>query len=404
MDTAKALSGLKVVDLSWVIVGPLTAKCLADHGATVVRIESDRRPDMSRTTPAFKDNIAGLNRSHYHANFNSSKYSISLDLTNPQGLEIAKKLIAWADILIEGFVPGVAEKLGLGYEEVRVINPDIIMLRTTGYGQDGPYARVSTLGIMLASPFHFITGWPDRNPVTVYGAYTDFIAPSFNVAAIMAAIDYRRRTGKGQLIDSSQYEMAIQFLSPLLLDYQVNGTVAGRCGNRSSYAVPHGVYPCKSDDRWCTISITDDKEWHNFVEITDLDDLKDKAFATFESRKKNESHLDELIGQWTIKHTPREVMTILQERGIAAGIISDIEDVFNDPQLQFYHYFQTMIHSEMGEYSAQNVGFMLSDTPRELRKSAPCLGEDTEFVCTEILGLSDDEFVELYSQGVFFQI
>jgi benzylsuccinate CoA-transferase BbsF subunit len=400
----KAVEGLKVIDLSWVIVGPFTSKYLADHGATVIRIESATKPDISRTNPAFKENVPGLNRSVFNASFNSNKLSLSLNLRHPKGLEIALRLVEWADILIEGFTPGVAEKLGLGYEDVCKVNPKIIMLSTSAYGKGGPYSSLPTYGTQLmgqAGIFH-LTGWPDRGPVEAYGAYTDFVAPRFQVAVLMAALAYRQRTGKGVYLDSSQYEASLQLLSPLLLDYLVNDRVASRNGNRCPYAAPHGVYRCLGEDRWCTIAIFSDEEWKRFCQVIgNLEWSKDPKFATLLGRREHEHDLDRLVEKWTSNLTAEEIMQKMQAAGVEAGVVHDIEGVFKDPQLDYYKYFETIEHGEIGKYTAQNVGFVMSKTPRKIEYPAPLLGQDTVYVCTQILGMSDDEFTNLFAEGVF---
>ncbi len=399
----EALKGIKVADFSWVGVGPWTAKYLAEHGAEVVHIESSTRPDLLRTTPPYKDNIPGINRSAYFAIFNNDKYSISLNLNRPRGVEVAKKLVAWADIVIESFSPGRMKRWGLGYEELQKVNPDLIMLSTTQQGQTGPHAGHPGFGTQLVSMagFTHLTGWIDREPSNPYGAYTDTITPRFAVAALMAALVRRRRTGKGQYLDLSQYETGIHFLAPLILDYIVNGRIAERKGNRSPAAAPHGAYPCQGEDRWCVIAVSSDEEWRNFCRaIAAPPWTQDPRFATLWGRKENEDELDKLVADWTCQFTPEEVIAILQAVGVTAGVVESCRDVHFDAQLKHRQTFPELNHPEIGRHTYNAPAFRLSETPCQLKRPAPCLGQHTEYVCTQILGMSDEEFVQLLSEGV----
>jgi len=265
-NNKEVLKGINVADFTWVVVGPLTTRYLAAFGATVVKIESMRRPDLLRTSRPFKDKKPGVDRSGYFAIHNANKYSIGLNLNHPDGKKVAEKLIAWADIVVENFVPGMMEKWGLSYEEIKKIRPDVIMLRTSNQGQTGPLSQQPGLGPHLVglSGFSYYSGWPDRDPIGFGMAYTDMITPPFGVAALVAALDYRRRTGKGQSLDISQMETAIHFLSPQIFDYTVNDRIGNRMGNGSADAAPHGAFPCCDEDRWCVIAIFTDAQWNSF--------------------------------------------------------------------------------------------------------------------------------------------
>jgi len=250
---------IKILDFSWAAVGPLTIKYLADHGATVVRIESASKPDPLRTTAPFKDMTPGINRSQIAANYNTSKYSLGLNLRMKESQDLVRKIIkTWQpDIVIESFTPRVMKSLGLGYDDINALKPDVIYMSTCQQGQNGPHAHFRGYGNLAAglAGFYSVTGWPDGNPSAPNGAYSDFINPRFHVPLLIAALDYQRRTGKGQYIDMSQFEVSLQFEMPVILDYMVNGRVLGRRGNRDDMACPHGAYPCQGDDRWCVIAV-----------------------------------------------------------------------------------------------------------------------------------------------------
>ena len=226
------LAGVRVWDASWVGVGPLTAKYLADYGATVVHTETAARPDVLRNGPPFRDGVPGIDRSQFFADFNASKYGLGLDLKHPRGRGVALALAGWADVVLESFSPGVMAQFGLGYGALAEVNPSLVMLSTSMNGQTGPRRKFAGFGTVMAAMAGFceITGWPDRPPGSPYGAYTDFVSPRFAATALLAALDHRRRTGQGQYIDLAQYEASVQLHAPWLLDFEVNGQLVSRDG------------------------------------------------------------------------------------------------------------------------------------------------------------------------------
>ncbi len=398
-------SGLKILAFCWAVVGPLTMKFFADHGATVIRVETSKRPCTMRSSAPYKDNQPGLNRGGYFNYFNGNIFSLSLNMNHPEGLKIAKKLAAATDVFMENYTPGVIEKWGLGYEELKKIKPDVIMLRQSGYGSEGPYKNLPAFGMVLtpiAGLPNFI-GWPGKEPLPVgVSAYTDCISPRYAAAALIAALDYRKRTGKGQLIDISQFETAISFIMPGVLDYAVNGKEPERIGNTSPTACPHGIYPCKGEDRWCAIAVTKTEEWRFLCNEMGLPDMEyDPKFCTFSQRQANEEELNGIITAWTSKITAEELMARLQAVYVPAGIVQNIADVLKDPQLANRNLFWKMTHPEVGEMTHLGQSFMLSKTPAKAYSPSPLLGEHTEKICTELLGMKDEEFVKLMADGVF---
>lgn len=527
----KLFEDLKIVDFTTVIAGPFITKTMAAYGAEVIKIESRVHPDLWRS-PMFGKGKKGytamqgmgydplgpfnpwMNTAVSFGFWNTGKLSVALDLAKPRGLELAKRLVARADIVVENFAGGVAKRMGLGYEDLKEVKPDIIMLSSCMQGQTGPHAKHPGYGTQLVnlSGLSGLSGWPDRDPAAI-GPYTDYTAPQFSLLAIMAALDYRRRTGKGQYIDLSQYESAIHLTAPLILDNQVNNRVSIRTGNRSPDAVPHNAYPCKPthtdrwcaigvyteeewksfcdiignppwtketkfstrhgrrkneqeldrrveewtmeqlpedvekrlqnaeepvpaamiknreafdnhqppakggspyaaphgayrcrwEDRWCVIAVTTDTEWESFCHVIGNPDwTKEARFATFEARKENEDELDTLVAEWTINRSPQEVMEMMQEAGVAAGIVSTTEDIMQyDPQLKHRNYYRKLEHPEIGEgmYRAVTPSFILSKSPCEITR-APLMGQHNEFVLKEILGMSDEEIEELIEMEV----
>ncbi len=398
-------SGLKILSYSWAVVGPLTMKFFADHGATVIRIETSLRPCTMRSSAPYKDNKPGLNRGGYFTYYNGNILSFAINMNHPKAGEIARRLVNWCDVFMENYTPGVIERWGLDYESLKKIKPNIIMLRQSGYGSWGPYKNLPAFGMVLvpiAGLPNFI-GWPGKEPLPVgVSAYTDCISPRFATAALIAALDHRNKTGKGQLLDLSQFETAISFILPGLLEYIASGNEPERIGNASPDAAPHGVYPCKGDDRWCTIAVSTEEEWQNLCKEMDKPEYtKDPRFNSLENRKKNEDELNRLISQWTADQFAKDVMTRLQKVGVAAGIVANAKDTLNDPQLRQRNIYWPMQHAEMGEFTHLGQSFQLSKTPAKAYSPAPLLGEHTEQICTEMLGMSDEEFVNLMQEGVF---
>lgn len=393
---------IRVIDFTWMGVGALITKYLGECGAEIIKIESENRPDPIRLVPPFKDNIAHMERSCLYAKYNTCKYSFRLNLSHPKGVEVARRLVAKADIVAESFTPGTMERLGLSYETLKEVNPRIIMISTSMQGQTGPHATSPGTGMTLTSlaGFHYITGWPDRVPSGVYGPYTDYVAPLFGASALHAALDYRQRTGKGQHLDLSQFEASLQFLAPLLLDYEVNGHIAERMGNQSPYVAPHGVYRCSGEDRWCAIAVFSDEQWNGFCQaIGNPPWARSSRFATLMGRLKNSDELDRLVESWTVQYSAEEVMKRLQKMGVPAGVLETGEDLWNDSNLNYHHAFFELNHPE--------APCVVLRRPVDLSKvhykvtRPPLLGEHLEYVCKQVLELSDEEFVELLTGGIF---
>lgn len=404
--TAKSgpLRGIKIADFTSGMVGPFACMNLSFYGAEVIKIESKHAHELIRVSAPYKDNIVGINRSYHFARLNTNKYSIALNLNNEKAQKIARQIAARADVVIESFVGDALEKRGLGYKDICKVNPEVIMLSTTSQGKTGPYRSHPGYGFQLValSGFSHFTGWPDRPPSVPVGAYTDSIAPWFVITAVLAALDYRDRTGKGQYIDLSQLESSLHFLAPALLDCAVNEKVQMRMGNRSNTSVPHGVFPCKGEDRWCAILVQNEEQWNNFCEVMGNPNwTRDKKFATVFERKKNEDKLETLISEWTQKQDPYELMKKLQDAGVPAGVVQNAADICGDIQLQHRDHFIKVEHPEIGPYEAEVPSFRLPLCPAEIDMPAPCLGEHTEYVCCQLLNMSTEEFVELLNEGIF---
>ena len=364
--------GLKILDLSWVIAGPAAVRYFADYGARVVRVESRKQLDTLRTIPPFKDKIPGVDRGSYFASYNNNKYGITLDLKNPGGLDTAKRLVAWADVVVENFAPGVIEKLGLGYEVLKTIKPDIIMASTSQLGKTGPPFRgFGTQGAAMAGIWS-VTGYPDGGPTGLYGAYCDFIANRYMIIAILMALEEKRRTGRGQSIDQAQVECSLQFLAPALLDFAANGRMARPQGNRDPLAAPHNAYRCAGNDRWCAIAVFTDEQWDALKRIMGNPAWAEAdRFSTSAGRKANEDELDRFMDEWTSSQRARELMTTLQEAGVPAGMVSTAEDLHSDPQLAHRGHFIKVDHPVLESYSSNSPAFRFSATEPRVPTPSP---------------------------------
>ncbi|MBN1256038.1 MAG: CoA transferase [Deltaproteobacteria bacterium] len=399
-----ALAGIRVLDFSWAGAGPFVTKFLADFGAEIIKVESRKRPDIGRLTPPFAGGINHPDRSALYLHTNASKLSITLNIQHPKGKEIVKKIVGIADIVMENFTPGVMERLGFTYKELIKIKPDLIMASSSIYGQTGPKSRLSGFGNTgySISGHYLLTGWSDREPVSPGVAYADIVQPVFTISAILAALDYRKRTGKGQYIDSTQVETMVQCIAPAMLDYFANGRVATRLGNRSPYASPHGIFPCKGDDRWCALAVFNEEEWHGLCQaMKNPPWTRDAKFATLAARKENEDELESLIAEWTIAYDRDELTTMLQKAGVPSGPAQNGSDLVDrDPQLRERQSFIKLTHPVMGEVNHPTPAIKLSATPPHM-KTSPCLGEHNEYVYKELLGIPEQEYNELVNEGVF---
>ena len=411
-DEGRALEGLKVADFTWLVAGPALAKNLTLFGATVVKVEFSGRLDGTRQSGPFAGKPT-FNSSGHFANHNAGKLSLGVDLSDPLGLDAARRLVEWADVVIENFTPGVMERWGLGYEGIAKINPKAIVLSSSFQGQDGPDAAQPGYASLLHAlcGINQINGWPDLPPTDIADAYGDLIGVWYGLAALLAALDRRRVTGRGTYIDLSQFDAAVNFVAPVILDYLVNGRSAGPEGNCSAEAAPHGVYACaadpaaapESDDRWCAIAVYNDEQWRALVEVMGRPAwVKDVRFSSEAARRANADALDALIEEWTRPRNAEEVMRLLQGAGVPAAVAATAYDLFQDPQLRHREHFVRLDHPEMGRRSYDAPSFRLSRTPHELRR-APLLGEHTHFVATELLGYTDEEFATLLAEGVFEQ-
>ena len=395
--------GVKVADFAWVGVGPLIARALSDQGATAVHVESATRPDMLRRIGPFHEGVPGLDRSQFFGFVNTSKVSLACDLSTEAGRELALRLVAWADVVVESFTPGTMANFGIDYETLSRDHPDLVMLSTCLRGQDGPERRYGGFGSqgVAVTPLFSATGWPDRPPAGPWGAYTDFCAPRFGISALVSALLHRRRTGEGQHIDLSQVEAAMHFAEPLLLDRQINGRDTRPQGHHRAHACPHTVVPAGPDGRMVTIACETSQQWRDLLAVAApaLDRWSGPEFEGLEARAEHKVAIETALCRWAAPQEPFALAERLATGGVPSSVANWSTDLLDDPQLQHRGYYSVLDHGEVGPILYDGTGSILSATPSVQRSAAPCLGEHTDHVLRDLLGLSEGEITAYREAG-----
>ncbi len=397
------LDGIRVADFCWAWAGPYGALQLAHLGAEVIRIESTTRMCPSRQIPPWAENERGVNRAGYFNQYNQGKRSVTLNLKKPEGITLAKQLVTKSDIAIENFAAGIMDKMGLGYEVLRAIKPDIIMIALSGYGASGPEKAYVSYGPpqVALSGMSSLTGYQDGPPMQAGFSYGDPNGGVHGTFAIMCALLHRAKTGEGQYIDLSQREACAMLLPEALMEYTMNGTQPPRLGNRDPYMAPHGVFCCRGEDRWVSIAVRNDEEWRRMCAVMGRTELAtDPRFAVLAARKENEDTLEEIITAWTQERSADEVTRSLQQVGIAAYPSLDGKDMLANPQVAARGFFVELEHPEVGKRRHLGIPWKMSRTPCEVRRPAPCLGQDTDYVLGDILGLSREDISSLRAKEV----
>ena len=404
-------AGLRVLDFTWFGVGPITTKYLADNGADVIKVESRRHPDGLRLAPPFAGS-AGINRSQYFGNFNSSKRSITIDMTTAAGRDLVRRLIPHCDVIAESFRVGTMARWDLGYEQLRQLRPDIIYYATCLQGQTGPRARFAGFGTQLAAiaGLYYLSGYSAEELTPPHGPYTDFIAPRFGCFALLAALDHRRRTGEGQLIDLSQYESTLQFLAPALTHYFATGEVASPAGNRSPRYAPHGAYPCRDEsgrERWIALAVEDDEQWSAAVGVLGGTAGRPGGgngppeLATHAGRLARPEPTDAYVGGLTRHRDAGELAAALQKAGVAAYPVQNCADLRRDENLRAFGFFRELEQAECGPMPYDGPAYRLDRTPGQ-QSAAPNLGQHTDEVLSGLLGLSAAQIRALRDDNVLY--
>ena len=395
------LSGIRIADLTHMVAGPYGTLQLAYFGAEVIKVESKARPDTWRIREGNKD----VEQSRPFADHNRNKLSVTINLKNPKGRDLAYRLIRISDVVVENFSAGVVDRLGLNYAAVKPIKPDIIMVSMQGLGSTGPRKNYVTWGPSLmpyAGLSHLWNEPEAEKPIGSQTAYPDYVVSLHMAYALMAALHYRRRTGEGQYIDIAQAEVTASLIGVPILDYLVNQRVAAPVGNGSLTRSPHGCYRCKGDDQWCVISVSDESQWPIFCALIGNSSLAaHPKFNSLLERLNNRKELDDIIQQWTAQLTPQEITEKLQRAGISAGSVHNAASLSEDSHLRERGFIGVHEHPRQGQLNLPGVAATLSRTPGKIVRHAPLLGQDNDYVFRRLLGLTEDEIEELGAFGAF---
>ena len=395
-----ALEGVNVLEFGAGAAGPLATRYLADHGATVVRVESRVRPDFLRLYGITKTQKS-LDASPMFAAFNCNKLAITLNMKHPDARAIAMRLVRWSDVVAENFAPGAMGRWGLAYEDLAKEKPDIVMVSTCLHGQTGPERDYPGFGGQGAaiSGFNHLTGWPDREPLGPYGTITDSLSPRFAAAGVMAALWRRARTGEGTYLDLSQVECAIYCLGDVLVEQGVTGKAPGRAGNASRRAAPHGVFRCAGEDRWIAIVVWSDDEWARLVDSLSL--TAEGRWQHLDGRLAERDQVEAAVEAATSSRDRDDLAEQLRAAGIEATAVLDLADLNADEQLQHRGHFVPMSHPIIEGQNYETLGIRLADSPPSFTRPGPTLGRDNEEVYKGLLGMSDEEFKAFEVSGAF---
>ncbi|MCI4645114.1 MAG: CoA transferase [Hyphomonadaceae bacterium] len=395
MTKSSPLSDLKVIELGQLIAGPFCGQLLADFGADVVKVEAPDRPDPARGWGAAKVGDIGL----MWPVIGRGKRSLTLNLRVPEGQEILKRLVAEADILVENFRPGTLEKWGLGPDVLMALNPRLIMVRVSGYGQTGPEAHkagYASVGEAKAGLRHLI-GEPDRVPARAGVSLGDTMTGTFAALGAMIAVHARASTGKGQVVDAAIYESVMAFMEGLIPEYALAGHTRERTGAILPKVAPSSVYPCS--DGMVVIGANQDTLFARLAEMCGADWASDPRYATHDARGENQLELDEKIGAWTVQHTMAEVLALAEAHAVPSGQVNTAKDMLADAHIAAREAIVRLAHPILGEVPMQAPAPKLNETPGRLERPAPALGEHTSEILTG-LGIADDQQVELKSRGI----
>jgi crotonobetainyl-CoA:carnitine CoA-transferase CaiB-like acyl-CoA transferase len=401
---SSALKGIRVADFGHVLAGPYCSMLLSTLGAEVIKIETRARPDEQRAQHGAGD-VKDLESNSNFFEVNLNKLSASINLTTDKGKELAKRIVAVSDVVVENMRPGVMEKLGLGYQDLVQIKPDIIMLSLSGYGQTGPirtYAAYNPCFTSFGGLAH-LCGYAEKKPNTMNNSGGDARAGNAGVFSVLMALNVRQRTGQGQYIDQSSCEVINSMIGDQMMEYAMNRRSPMRTGNHDAIMAPHSVYRCKGDDAWISIAVGTEAEWQALCgAMGNPQWAQEEAFGSALSRWNNQQRLDELIQAWTLDQEPYALMHRLQALGVAAMPSFKAEQLFNDPHTVAREAVMEVQHPVLGTRKTITPPWKLSETPARFHKTAPLLGENNEYVFKELLGLSEDQFAKLTEEKVIF--
>lgn len=400
------LAGVRVADFSWVWAGPFCTLHLAHLGAEVIKIESRSHLDLTRRLPLFpRDVEPGVNRSVIFNQWSLGKKSVALNLSKAEGVALAKELIAKSDVVVDNFATGVMERMGLGYDDLKKVKPDIIMASISGYGHTGPLRNYMAYGPAIAplTGLSSLTGYVGGSAQEVGISYGDPNAGINAAVAVCAALAARKRTGKGQYIDISLWEAVAALLPDGWVDYAMNGTQPPRQGNRDRWMAPHNCFRCAGDDEWVTIVCGTEEEWQALCRAIDQPQLvNDRRFLTVRDRKAHEDALEAILTEWTAVRDKWDVTRILQAAGVAAFPSMNCKNIADDPHLNAREFFARPVHPEVGARMYTGIPWRLRNAPNGVQAPAPLLGQHTDYVMRELLQYSEQQIAKLKEEKVLY--
>jgi benzylsuccinate CoA-transferase BbsF subunit len=399
------LEGVRILDFTWAWAGPQATLLLALLGAEVIKVESRRRLDHARLRSLVAGrSMGGPDESFIFNTLNLNKLGLTLNLSKPEAVEIAKSLAKVSDVVAQNMRPGVLDRLGLGYEDLKAVKADIIMLSSSAAGSTGPERLYTGYAPTFAAMggMAYITGRVGGRPAPLMGTI-DLRVGSTGTFAVLAALYHRKRTGQGQHIDLSSAEAVSTLMGDVFMDYTMNGRVQERVGNRDRAMAPHCVYRCRDETHWVSIAVGTEAEWRALCAVIGDDRLtSDERFADAFSRWQNQEALDELIGAWTFERTPQEVMKVLQAAGVAAMPVYGGEELVKDPQVLARGMIQEVEHPLMGVKKVLGPPWRLSKTPARIMHHGPLLGEHNDYILGDILGMPKEEIERLTAEEVLY--
>jgi crotonobetainyl-CoA:carnitine CoA-transferase CaiB-like acyl-CoA transferase len=399
------LAGVRVLDFSRVWGGPLCTQQLANLGAEVIKVESNRNPDVSRRTGPFFGDEPGLNRSGFFNCINQGKRSITLNLASAEGVDLARRLAALSDVVVDNFSPGTMAGMGLDYASLCRIRPDIVCFSLSGYGGDGPESGFISYGpsIEALSGLASLSGFTDGPPADTGLSFGDPNAGMHAAVAILAALWHRDRTGEGQWIDAALLEALVAVIPEGVISQSMNGVQPPRIGNRDPWMSPHGIFPCRGEDAWLGIAVRDDREFATLVDAMGQPTLAtDPRFATLAARKEREDVLEAIVRDWTAAGDRFELAARLQEAGVPAYPCMTMGDLHGEPHLAARGFFSRLPHPEVGVLALAGVPWRTSSGTVTVRGPAPLLGADNDAVFRGLLGLDETEMQRLVAERVLY--
>ncbi len=400
------LAGVRIANFGWGWLGPVCGQTLGFLGAEVLKIESRTRVDINRTLPPFGGGIRDPDRSLMNHAAWAMNGSVTIDLKKPEGIDLARRLVAHCDVALENFGPGVMARLGLGYDELRTVNPEIVMVSMPAAGLFGPLAGIRTYGMSLSSitGLDSLTGYVGEPPMPVENAFADPLGGIIGALAALLGLCRRERTGRGQHVDFSQQEGILQLVAPAFMDYVMNGRVAGPIGNRHPLAAgaPHGVFPCAGDDHWISIAVLTDREWQGLVRAMGTPQwAREPQLDGAAGRVARVAYVHERLAAWTRGFEHRELARLLQEHGVAAAPVLSVAELLDDPQHAARRTFVEVEHPLGFPETIYGPYVGTSGFSPEVRPG-PTMGQDNERVFKELMGIADESYRRLVEAKVIF--